>query len=163
MKHPNFIKPRHMPTLTALLGVILGVVFAQALDPTLFLNAPPITVLQKGAILRTIFQSYAKESLPLACSLITALVTKHPLPILLEALWRGFLCGLSSSYIALQGSFLLFALHTALHLSALLTHIAAGITVLDLSKRQGFFPTLYFIGLLFLLTVIRLLAFTLIL
>ena len=88
-----------MPTLAALLGITIGALLAQTLDRTLLTGALPITVLQKGAILKTIFQSYAKESLPLAASLIVALVTKHPLPILLESLWRGFLFGLSSVYL----------------------------------------------------------------
>ncbi len=163
MKARFCIRRHHLPTLAALVGVILGIfVFSKVPDGILG-AALPIPTLRTGEKFEIICAVFGKEALPLAFAIIASGIMRHPLPLLLDTAWRGFACTLSSLYLYRNTAFLVFLLYLALHLTALLTHIAASVAALQYRKATGVFPILYFIGLLFLITVIRLLAFSLIL
>ncbi len=163
MKHLKSIKRRHLPTLSALIGLSLGLLLSALIDKNILGTNLPIPSFQGGSIFKTLFQSFGKEALPLAFAIFITLTVKHPLPIVISCAWRAFLFALSTSYLAAQDIPLVFCFYLFLHLAALLSHVAAGIATLAFRKSTGFFPILYFLGILFLLTVIRLLAFTLLL
>lgn len=163
MKHLKAVKRHRLPTLSALVGALLGLLASTLIDTHALDGELPFSTLVRGSIFPTLFKSFGKEGLPLAFAVLITLCVKHPLPILLENAWRAFLFALSASCLATESAPLIFAVYLLLHLAALLCHIAAGIATVDFQKERGFFPILYFIGVLFLLTVIRLLAFTLLL
>ena len=163
MKHTIRQKRHCLPSLFALIGVALGILFSLMLPPELFGKAIPITTLSPGKIFKTICQSFGKEGLPLAFSTLMAMWVKHPLPILLENTRRAFYFSLSTAYLATNAPLGIFGVYLLFHLAALLCHVAAGIATIEFRNETGFFPLLYFIGVLFLITVIRLLAFTLLL
>ena len=163
MKRFVGIKRRHLPTLAALLGVVLGLGISFCLSPDILGGALPIPTFTKGKVFSTLWQTFGKEALPLCFAIAAAFITKHPLFILIEVARRAFFLTFSSAYLATLHKPLIFLLYAVLHLSALLAHIAAGIAAVSYDRKTGLFPILYFVGLLFLLTVIRLLAFTLIL
>lgn len=162
MRLPS-LKRRHLPTLSAAAGLLIGLLLAAFIDKSLLGDYLPIPIFQDKNGIRVLLRVFGKEALPLALASILSLTVRHPLPILLENAWRALLFALSSCYLAAQGKPLILWIYLLLHLAALLSHIAAGIATLDFKKEIGCFPILYFIGLLFLLTIIRLLAFTLLL
>lgn len=163
MKHLNMIKRHHLPTLFSLVGLLTGLWLSTQIDRGALGGMLPISTLEIGSIFKTVFKSFGKEALPLALAIIAALIVRHPLPILIDCAWRALLFALSASFLAAQNTPLVFGVYLLLHLAALLCHIAAGVATVEFQKSTGFFPILYFIGILFLLTVIRLLAFTLLL
>ncbi len=152
-----------LPTLAALIGALSAMAFSLCLVGNTSLLPPPVPILHQGKIISEILSGFAKEALPLVFAALFSRIGRHPWPILLETAGRSFFSLLSMSYLAAHSSniwtLLAFCL---LQTALLLAHIAAATAAISYRKETGLFPFLYFCGLLFFLTVIRLLAMTLI-
>lgn len=160
MKKRALFDLHHYPTLAALLGITLGTLLFLVLPRNTALL--PIPTLDAG-IFASLMRGFYKEGLPLFLALILYHLTKQKGAILFAVGWRALLFSLSTLQTASLASLSITAVYLLLHTAILLAHIAAGIALLTKNKTTGYFPFLYFMGLILLLTVIRLLTFTLLL
>lgn len=149
--------------LFALIGAALGLLAFLLITPEGFGNiAPPIVNLKTASPLRVILSSLSQELLPLLAAALVSFAVKHPLPLMLACMRRAFLFSLSSAYLAAYGGLTPhYFVYTLIGAALLLATVAAGIAAATHKGKP--FAFLYFIGVITLLTVIRLLAFTLIL
>lgn len=161
-RYANCLSKKNPTLLFALVGLVGGFLFCLVFYDSLRIAPTDIPALT-SAPLRDLLDLFSRECLPTVLALLLSCAMRHRLPLCLAMTRRAFLFALSSAHLFVcRAPILISLVYTLLNAATLLCQLGAALAVSGTMPKRAF-AFLYFMGLVLLLCIIRLLAFTLIL